>query len=108
MQLDLAIVLTTVSDDEQAEALADILVQSNYIACINILPNIKSKYIWKGELKNTQESLLIIKTKKQFFHSIEEIIKRNHKYEIPEIICIDISNSSKDYGNWLINNLTGD
>ena len=32
MQQDLAIVLTTVSDDEQAEALADILVQSDYTA----------------------------------------------------------------------------
>ena len=108
MQLDLAIVLTTVSDDEQAEALANILVQSDYIACINVLPNIKSKYIWKGELKNIQESLLIIKTKRQFFHSIEEIIKRNHKYEIPEIICIDISKSSTDYSNWLIGNLAKD
>ena len=108
MQPDLAIVLTTVSDDEEAEALADILAQSDYIACINILPNIKSKYIWEGELKNTQESLLIIKTKKQFFHPIEEIIKRNHKYEIPEIICIDISNSSRDYSNWLISNLAKD
>ncbi len=108
MQPDLAIVLTTVSDDEEAEALADILAQSDYIACINILPNIKSKYIWEGKLKNTQESLLIIKTKKQFFHPIEEIIKKNHEYEIPEIICIDISNSSTDYSNWLISNLDRD
>ena len=44
MNQALAIVLTTTSSDEEADLLSDILIESKYVTCVNILPNINSKY----------------------------------------------------------------
>ena len=106
MDQALAIVLTTVSSDEEAESLSDILIKSKYVACINILTNIKSKYIWKGKLQSVNEVILIIKTKRDYFKYLEKIIKKNHSYQVPEIACIDITDVSTEYGNWIINDLS--
>jgi len=105
MNHPLAIVLTTVSSDDEAESLSDFLIRSRYVACINILPNVKSKYIWEDELKNTNEVILLIKTRKDYFKYLEELIKKNHSYQIPEILLIDIADVSTDYKTWIIKNL---
>ena len=105
MNEDLAIVFTSTSNDQEADFLSDVLVKSKYVACVNILPNISSKYLWKGELQNTNEIILLIKTKKDYFKQIEKLIKINHTYELPEVICIDVSDASEEYRSWIINNL---
>lgn len=105
MDQALAIVLTTVSSDDEAESLSDFLIRSKYVACINILPNVKSKYIWEDELKNTNEVILLIKTRKDYFKYLEELIKKYHSYQIPEILLIDIADVSTDYKTWIIKNL---
>ena len=105
MNHPLALVLTTVSSDDEAESLSDFLITSKYVACINILPNVKSKYIWEDELKNTNEVILLIKTRKDYFKYLEELIKKYHSYKIPEILLIDIADVSTDYKTWIIKNL---
>ena len=105
MGQDLAIVLTTVGSNKEAESLSDILAKSKYVACINILPDIKSKYMWKGELQNSKELILMIKTRKDYFKYLESLIMKNHSYQVPEILCIDIANISDDYSNWIISEL---
>ena len=105
MEQGLAIVLTTVSSDKEAESLSNILAKSKYVACINILPDVKSKYMWKGKLQNTKELILMIKTRKDYFKYLESLIKKNHSYQVPEILCIDIANISADYSNWIISEL---
>ena len=101
----LAIVLTAVGSNKEAESLSDILAKSKYVACINILPDVKSKYMWKGKLQNTKELILMIKTRKDYFKYLEILIKKNHSYQVPEILCIDIANISADYSNWIISEL---
>ena len=105
MNHPLAIVLTTVSSDDEAESLSDFLIRSRYVACINILPNVKSKYVWEDELKNTNEVILLIKTRKDYIKYLEELIKKYHSYQIPEILLIDIADVSTDYKTWIIKNL---
>jgi len=105
MEQGLAIVLTTVGSDKEAESLSNILAKSKYVACINILPDVKSKYMWKGKLQNTKELILMIKTRKDYFKYLESLIKKNHSYQVPEILCIDIANISADYSNWIISEL---
>ena len=105
MRQALAIVLTAVSSNKEAEFLSDIIAKSKYAACVNILPNISSKYMWKGELQNVNEVILMIKTRKDYFEYLESLIKKNHSYQVPEIVCIDIPCVSDDYSNWVIDDL---
>ena len=43
---------------------------------------------------------LAIKTKKSKFHEIKQIICELHNYEIPQIICVDISDGFDGYLDW--------
>lgn len=105
MDQALVIVLTAVSNDKDADFLSDVLIRSKYTACVNIIPNIKSKFIWDDKLQSTSEIILMIKTKKSYFKNIERLIKKNHSYKLPEIICINITDASVEYGKWISNNM---
>ncbi len=100
------IVLTTVEKPDDGERLAQLLVENQLAACVQILPPMISIYSWQGKLERTSETLLLIKTTRASYPALEETIKLNHSYEIPEIIALPILEGSKDYLEWL-NGLVG-
>ena len=99
------IIYTSIDSKTNANELARKLVENNLAACINIIPIEESIYNWDGEIKSDPEFQLIIKTDLRYKSSIEKFIKRNHSYELPEIIFIKVSGGSKEYLDWLSNNL---
>lgn len=100
-----AIVMTTLHVDhkEELEKLMDVILKEKLAACIQVM-SIRSYYVWKEELCQENEVLLMIKTKKNLFKNLEKIIKASHPYETPEIIEIDISDGSDDYLGWIVEN----
>lgn len=101
---DFQMVLCTCPDYEMAEKLATLAVNDKLAACVNILPNITSIYRWQGKVEKTQEYLLIIKSQKNKYNQIEELIKINHPYQIPEIIASPIINGLVEYLTWIKEN----
>ncbi|MFY9094094.1 divalent cation tolerance protein CutA, partial [Aliarcobacter butzleri] len=51
-----------------------------------------------------KETLLNIKTRKKHFKKIKSKIKELHSYDVPEIIQLDISKSSKKYLKFIKDN----
>lgn len=94
------VVLVTTSTQEEAEAIANILIQEKLAACINIIP-ITSLYTWDGKLCKDQEYQLLIKTDLTKFSELETTIKNHHSYDVPEIIAIPIIKGSQTYLSWL-------
>lgn len=95
------IVKCTTASKKDAVNIAKHLLDKKLIACANIIPSITSLYEWDSKLNQDEESLIIMKSKEIFFDEIEAEIKKIHKYEIPEILCIPIIKGNKDYLNWL-------
>lgn len=91
----------TTANKEDAENIAKQLVSKKLIACCNIIPAITSVYEWEEKLCCDEECLMIIKTKTSLFGQVKEEIKKLHKYEVPEIICLPIINGNKDYLDWI-------
>jgi len=85
---EIVIVLTTLPDSAAATALASMLVEHRLAACVNILAECKSIYRWEGEVKNTVEVPLLIKTSCESYAELEEKIRAHHPYELPEILRI--------------------
>lgn len=100
-------VITTSDRKEVLEKIARELVSKRLVACSQILGPIRSIYIWEGKVTEDDEYLCIMKTKEELLDRVEEEIKRNHNYEVPEIISIKIDRSSEDYRRWLESELSG-
>ncbi len=94
-------VFITVSSEEDAERIANELVDSKLAACVNIIPGIKSIFIWKGKKEVSGEHLLIAKTRRSHFKKLKDMVKKLHNYDTPEIISITISEGSQDYLDWI-------
>lgn len=77
------------------------LIESQLAACVNILPEIKSIYTWKGAIEAAQEHLLIIKSPETNYPAIETAIRDHHPYELPEIIAFPIERALPEYINWI-------
>jgi periplasmic divalent cation tolerance protein len=101
---DHIIMLTTLPDEHAARTLARTLVSAKLAACINILPRMTSIYSWKGKLEEGQEHLLLIKTRADRYNAIEQAIRAEHPYELPEIIATPISHGLTEYMNWIDEN----
>ena len=95
------IIFITAPSLEEAEKIAGELVAKNLAACVNIIPGIKSYYIWKEELCKDDEFLIVVKSTKDKFKDIEIKVKELHSYEVPEIISFGIREGSREYLNWI-------
>ena len=98
--MDFCTVMTTTAGQKQAEVLADILIERQLAACVQIMP-IMSVYTWQGRVNREAECLMLIKTRSENYQRIEETIRANHDYEIPEIIQLPITAGFIDYLDWI-------
>ena len=101
MQNKYFVVLNTCPDSASAESIATTLVKNRLAACINIIPNIRSIYEWKGKLTEGTEYLLIIKTLAECYKELEMTIRSLHPYELPEIIAVSLEAGLPDYLAWI-------
>lgn len=95
------VVLTTLSDEQQAEQFAAALVERHLAACVNIVGPIRSIYRWKGNLERESEFLLIIKTTSEQAARLEAAFKELHPYELPERVELSLEGGSEEYLAWI-------
>ena len=101
MNASTIVVFITAKDRQEAQGIAQALVQEKLIACANVLGNVESLFWWEGSVDRSQEVLLILKTKRNLFNKIVKRVKTLHSYKTPEIIALPIVIGSKDYLNWI-------
>ena len=94
-------VFTTIETKEEAEKIAQYLVEQKLAACVQITGPIASTYRWKGKVETAQEWLCLIKTREDLYDKVEKAIKELHSYETPEIIAVPIVKGSSEYLSWL-------
>ncbi|WP_230984905.1 divalent-cation tolerance protein CutA [Microbispora oryzae] len=93
--------MTTVESQEQAVRLAQGIVESRLGAGVQIIGPIRSLYWWQGDLQDSQEWQILIKTTVEHYAALEAHIKANHHYVTPEIIATPIVEGSSDYLRWI-------
>jgi len=95
-------VYMTCSDRKEAEKISRILVEKRLVACVNIIPGIKSICRWNNKIEKSDETLIIGKTRESLKQEIIKIVKEIHSYEIPCITFLPVTGDI-DYLEWVEN-----
>jgi periplasmic divalent cation tolerance protein len=95
------VVSTAFEERLQAEKLVGILLRERLIACGQISGPVTSSYWWKDTLTTSTEFIVSMKTTTLHFERLEQTIRSNHPYDIPEIIAVPITHISEDYREWM-------
>ncbi len=105
MEREFLMVLTTTESEEEAEKIAEELIEQNFGACVQIYGPIKSTYSWEGDLVKSEEWMCFVKTRSDKFKAVENKIKELHSYENPEIVAFPITKGSEEYFRWVDENV---
>lgn len=95
------LVITNLPDRATAERIADTLVTQGVAACVNVLADCTSIYHWEGKLEHANEVPLLIKTTRAAYPRLEDILRKLHPYELPELIALPVSAGLPEYLNWV-------
>jgi periplasmic divalent cation tolerance protein len=95
------ITFITAPSEEEATKIATTLVEEKLVACVNIIPKIRSVYWWEGKVCQEDEVMLVSKSTKSLFPAIMDRVKSLHSYQVPEIISFPISEGLPEYLNWI-------
>lgn len=96
-------VVTTTDSAEAANELGRGIVDARLGACVQIVGPIRSIYRWEGEVHDEQEWQCWIKTSADRLDLLTEYIKKNHGYDVPEVVVLPIAGGSADYLSWVTN-----
>jgi periplasmic divalent cation tolerance protein len=93
-------VITTTDSKESANSIAQGVLAKKLGACVQI-EEIKSHYLWRGEIESVNEFKITIKTKKTLYSELESEILAKHPYEVPQIVSVSIEDGLDSYFKWI-------
>ena len=95
-------VYMTAGSVEEAKSIGQFLVGQNLAACVNLLENMTSIYNWEDKMEESQEVIMIAKTRKTLMPKLIEIVKSHHGYDCPCIIELPIQGGNPDFLKWIL------
>lgn len=94
-------VLVTVPDTETAARIGRCLVEERLAACVNMIPGLRSLYVFDGKACDDAEVLCVIKTRRALYPALRDRVTALHPYKVPEIIGLPVVEGNASYLSWL-------
>jgi periplasmic divalent cation tolerance protein len=102
------VLLSTVGTREDAERIAEALVERRLAACVNVVPGLVSVYRWKGKVEKEGELLLVIKTRSERVDELRKALLGGlHPYEVPELVVLPVAGGHAAYLDWIAESVGG-
>ena len=92
----------TAGSKDEARRIGKELVVSRLAACVNILDNMNSFYMWQGEIQDDTEVVIIAKTTEDRVPALIEKVKALHSYDCPCIVAIPVSGGNQAFLDWIV------
>src|SRR5262245_32934753 len=102
---EMLMVFVTCESKAQAEEIANKIVGEQLAACVNVVPGVRSCYVWEGKLTWSEELLLVIKTTREAFEKLKARVSELHSYDVPEVVAVGVDAVSEKYWAWVRGNV---
>ncbi|CAJ0922786.1 unnamed protein product [Ranitomeya imitator] len=77
------------------------ILEKKLAASVNIMPKSSSLYIWKGEIEESSEVLLIVKTRTARLHELSGYVRFSHPFAAPDFMTVSIDLEDLDYSRYI-------
>jgi periplasmic divalent cation tolerance protein len=102
MTTPVRVVLCTVPSEDVGVALARQLVDEQLVACVNIVPGVRSIYRYRGKVEDDRELLLLMKTSEDRLDALIPRVRELHPYEVCEVLALEVMAGSQAYLDWVL------
>jgi periplasmic divalent cation tolerance protein len=92
----------TAGSKDEARKIGKELVVGRLAACVNILDNMNSFYMWQGEIQDDTEVVIIAKTTEDRVPALIEKVKALHSYDCPCIVAVAVSGGNQAFLDWIV------
>lgn len=99
--MDQILVYITAPDLDCARIIGRALVEQRLAACVNILPGMESLYWWNDALQSETEVVLLAKSTRILFQTLQDKVQSLHPYEVPCIVALDIVAGHAPFLSWI-------
>lgn len=93
---------TTTDAQQSAEALADSALRARLAACVQVEGPITSYYRWEGATRHDPEWRVVFKTAGDRLDALLAHVRREHGYDVPEVIATPITHGHPEYLDWVV------
>ena len=91
----------TAKDLKEAKTIARACLNKKLCACANIFSGVHSCYEWKGQYKEEQEAVLILKTRRDLFKELKKKVLSLHSYTCPCIVFVPLAEGHTPFFLWM-------
>lgn len=99
--MDIVLVVINFPNVAVARQIGTALIQEQVAACVNLIPNIESIYLWEGKVEHENEVAALVKTTAESYECLQARVLDLHPYENPELLLLPIEGGSKAYLQWV-------
>jgi periplasmic divalent cation tolerance protein len=100
------LILSTFADEVTASSVIRTLLNEKFIACGSIVAGVRSIYRWEGEIKESAEVQVVLKTSSESASPCMTRLAELHPYEVPEIVEVEPSSVWAPYASWIRESLS--
>ena len=95
-----AMAYVTAPDRETAKAIARAVVERRLAACANYWP-VESRYWWRGAQEETNEFVIVFKTRAALVRKLIAAVRAVHPAEMPCIVSYPMGPALPEYLAWI-------
>ncbi|MGD9232561.1 MAG: divalent-cation tolerance protein CutA [Desulfobacterales bacterium] len=101
--MEITLIYITAGNKDEAVMIGKALISDRLAACVNIIENMYSMYMWDGKLQDDKETILIAKTTKDRVTYLIEKVNALHSYDCPCIVTLPVSDGNPAFLKWVAN-----
>jgi periplasmic divalent cation tolerance protein len=100
-------VYATAGDRAEALRIGRAVVEERLAACANVLDGMRSVYWWQGNIEESAEAVLILKTTGDRLKPLIAKLKALHSYDCPCIEALEVVDGHPGFLQWVVQETHG-